>query len=143
MTADPSRSPERPPAWWVATDQGVVLAGPYDDWPVALVGHARTIARLRDALEQDRRTASFIAERCAAVAPRWGELTGAWQHFRPVTRPRSGEQLDADPGREVVHGAKPGGALAQAGSGAEEDQALAVQLRREDPVDDLDQFRPA
>lgn len=84
MTADPSRSPERPPAWWIATDQGVVLGGPYDDWPVALVGHARTIVRLREALERDQRPPCFIAECCRAVAPRWGVLTGAWQHFHPA-----------------------------------------------------------
>ncbi len=106
MTADPSRSPERPPAWWVATDQGVVLAGPYDDWPVALVGHARTIARLRESLERDRRTELFIAERCAAVAPRWGALTGAWQHFRPV--PGSTQKLHADPSGELVDLAESG-----------------------------------
>jgi hypothetical protein len=87
MTADPSRSPERPPAWWIATDQGVVLDGPYEDWPVALVGHARVIARLREALEREHRPPGFIAARCVAVAPRWGVLSGAWQHFRPASGP--------------------------------------------------------
>jgi hypothetical protein len=101
VTADSSRSPERPSAWWIATDQGVVLGGPYDDWPVALVGHARTIARLREVLEREQRPPGFIAERCLAVAPRWGVLTGAWQHFHPLQV--SAQELDADPGREFVH----------------------------------------
>ncbi len=84
MTADPSRTPKRPPSWWVATDQGVVLAGPYDDWPRALVGHARAVARIREALEREQRPPCFVAERCLAVAPRWGVLSGAWQHFEPL-----------------------------------------------------------
>lgn len=81
MTADPSRCPERPPAWYVATDQGVVLAGPFRDYPAAILGHARVAERLRAALMREQASAVFIAGRLLAVAPRWGVLVGAHQHF--------------------------------------------------------------
>ncbi len=84
MTAGPDRSPDRPAAWFVATDQGVVLAGPCADWPQALLARARVLARLREDLEREGRSSAFIASRCAVVAPRWGVLIGAWQRFEPV-----------------------------------------------------------
>lgn len=84
MTAGPDRSPRRPAAWYVATDQGVVLAGPFADWPRALLARARVVAQLRADLEREDRSPAFIAGRCAAVAPRWGVLIGAWQRFEPA-----------------------------------------------------------
>lgn len=68
----------------MATDQGVPLAGPFTDWPRALFARERVVAQLRADLERERRSADFVAARCAAVAVRWGVLVGAWQRFQPL-----------------------------------------------------------
>jgi hypothetical protein len=68
----------------VTTDQGVALAGPFADWPAALLARARVVAQMRADLERERRSAQFIAARCAVVAVRWGVLVGAWQRFHSL-----------------------------------------------------------
>ena len=47
MTADPSRYPERPPAWWVITTDNLPMAGPFGEWPLALVARHRRAEQLR------------------------------------------------------------------------------------------------
>lgn len=81
LTADQSRTPDHPPAWFVATDQGVVLAGPFPTYTAALVAHGRVVERLRASLNREQAAPAYIASRLRAVAPQWGVLVGAHQQF--------------------------------------------------------------
>lgn len=85
VTADLSRFPERSPAWFVATDQGVVLAGPFDTVHRARAVRTEVVESLRRELMADRRPGAFIAERITAVEVRWGVLVGPWGQFETRT----------------------------------------------------------
>jgi len=87
VTADPSRAPERPASWYVVTDQGVVLAGPYDDRADARMAYDVVVAELRHDLMRARKSGQFIHERVAAVGVRWGRTVGAWGGFEAATPP--------------------------------------------------------
>lgn len=81
MTADPSRAPVQPAAWFVVTAQGVVLAGPYVDRETADAGYDGTVAGLRREMERSRRPEDEIGLRVAAVMVAFGRRAGAWGGF--------------------------------------------------------------
>lgn len=69
----------------MATDQGVVLDGPFTEHVAAAAARAAGIGTLRGDLIRTGR--AFIAERLAAIAVRWGVRVGPWQGFEAVARP--------------------------------------------------------
>jgi hypothetical protein len=87
VVADSSFSPSGPPAWFVATDQGVVLAGPFADRAAAWAARGAVITKLRADLMRDRRPGWFVARRLRAVQVRFGVLTGPWQHLQSLSPP--------------------------------------------------------
>lgn len=97
MTADSSRYPDRPAAWFVVTDQGLRLAGPYATRSEALAGRWDAVERLRASMLAERFTAAQIDARDRAVVVAWGVLVGPWQQFEAIESPpgtddQSGEQ---------------------------------------------------
>jgi hypothetical protein len=87
MTADPSRAPDRSPAWFVVTAQGVILAGPFDREETAGIAYDDVVTRLRHDLERSRQPVDFIVTQVAAVCVRHGLTVGAWNSFEPVDPP--------------------------------------------------------
>lgn len=83
MTADPSRYPERPPAWYVITDQGLRLDGPFEARSAAAEARERVVRRLTEQMGAQRYSAAEIAARIQAVVVAHGQLVGPWQHFVP------------------------------------------------------------
>jgi hypothetical protein len=83
VTADPSRCPERPPAWFVVTDQGIRLAGPYDGRAEAERARAVVVESIRRSMMRERFPGAEIAARIRAVRVDRGVLLGPWQHFTP------------------------------------------------------------
>ncbi len=67
MTAGPHQFDRRDPAWFVHTDQGVVLAGPFADEASARVGGNQVAANLRAAMRRERYTERQVAERVVAL----------------------------------------------------------------------------
>lgn len=84
MVADSSFSPTRPPAWYVATDQGVVLAGPFPEQATAWAARRTVLANLRADLMRDRRPGWFVAQQLRAVRVCFGTLVGPWRQLRPM-----------------------------------------------------------
>lgn len=72
MTASPQQYAHREPMWWVATDQGVVLAGPFPDEITAREGGNAVAARLREAMRRERYSEVRIAERVRALRVNFG-----------------------------------------------------------------------
>lgn len=83
MTADPSRYPERPAAWFVVTDQGLRLEGPFESLDGATKAREHVVARLAEQMRTQRYSAAEIAARVQAVVVAHGVLVGPWQHFAP------------------------------------------------------------
>lgn len=83
MTADPSRYPERPAAWYVVTDQGLRLEGPFDARSGATEAREHVVGRLAEQMRTQRYSAAEIAARLQAVVVAHGHLVGPWQHFVP------------------------------------------------------------
>lgn len=87
MTADPSRAPDRSPAWFVVTAQGVILAGPFEREETAGVAYDDVVTRLRHDLERTRQTVDFVATQVAAVCVRYGTTVGARNGFEALDPP--------------------------------------------------------
>lgn len=84
-TAGPGQyGSEQVPAWFVATDQRVILAGPFASLDEARRAHRDVVERLRAELMRAGRPGKFIAERVAAVGVRFG--LRCWPHGRFESR---------------------------------------------------------
>jgi hypothetical protein len=81
MTADPSRFPDRPPTFYVVTDQGIALAGPYMTRQEAVEARTDVVERLRAAMMAERSSGAAIATRVRAVVVAYGVLVGPQQAF--------------------------------------------------------------
>jgi hypothetical protein len=81
VTAGPDRSRVSPPAWFVTTDQGIVLAGPFRTRAEATRARTDVVERLRSGMQRERFTGEQIAARVRAVLVGYGVLTGPWQRF--------------------------------------------------------------
>lgn len=75
-----AQSPDRPPAWFVTTDQGVVLAGPFPDRTDAVTAYRDVVAGLRRDLT-GRQPGEYIAARVRAVRVAWGRTRGPHAEF--------------------------------------------------------------
>jgi hypothetical protein len=80
VTAGPDRQVDRPPAWFVTTEQGVILAGPYLTRAEAEWAHAEVVNHLETELARAGRPGRFIARRIAAVRVSFG--LRSWPHGR-------------------------------------------------------------
>lgn len=79
MTAGPHQfDPRRDPAWWVHTDQGVVLAGPFSCEAQARAGGNEVAAQLRAAMRRERYSERAITARVRAL--RIGFAVRTWPH---------------------------------------------------------------
>lgn len=65
-------------AWWVHTDQGVVLAGPFPDEAAARAAGNEVAGRLRASMRQERYAERVIGQRVAAL--RVGRGTRQWPY---------------------------------------------------------------
>lgn len=81
MTADPSRSPEQAPAWWVVTTQGVPLDGPHATREDALSARRTVVTRMRESMAREHLSGAQIAAQTGAVVVAHGVLTGPWRRF--------------------------------------------------------------
>jgi hypothetical protein len=61
VTAGPDRHVDRPPAWFVTTDQGVILAGPYLTRAEAESARPGVVNHLKTELARAGRRGQFIA----------------------------------------------------------------------------------
>lgn len=83
MTADPSRCLDLPAAWFVATTQGVVLAGPFDTRVDAVRARRQIVETLRAEMQRERFTGRVIAVQVRAVVVAFGVRVGAHGAFEP------------------------------------------------------------
>lgn len=67
MTAGPHQYRWNIPAWYVHTDQGVVLAGPLPDELTARIRGNQVAAELRAAMRRERYSERQVAERIRAL----------------------------------------------------------------------------
>lgn len=68
MTAGPHQyGREGGPAWWIHTDQDVVLAGPFPDESAARAGGNHVADQLRAAMRRERYGEATIGERVAVL----------------------------------------------------------------------------
>jgi hypothetical protein len=96
VTADRSQYAEpRPPAWYVHTDQGVLLAGPYPDEQTARAHGNRLPTQIRAGMRREGHTEPAIAERAQALRVSLGTTEPPHGEFR-VRRPHA--PAHPDPG---------------------------------------------
>lgn len=89
MTASPEQYAHREPAWWVHTDQHVVLSGPFPDEAAARAGGNAVAALLREAMRRERFSQARIAERVRALRVGYGVRVhphGGFEARRPASR---------------------------------------------------------
>lgn len=67
MTVSPEQQTHGDPAWWVATVQGGVLAGPFPDEASAREVTTRVAVRPRESMRRERHGEADIAERLRAL----------------------------------------------------------------------------
>lgn len=67
MTAGPHQFRPGEPAWYVHTDQGVVLAGPLPDEETARIRGNQVADELRASMRRDRYSERAVAERVRAL----------------------------------------------------------------------------
>lgn len=87
MTAGPHQFVYREPAWWVHTDQGVVLDGPYRDESAARAGGNDVAARLRAAMRRERYSERQVADRVRALRVSFGTRHWPCGWFEPYEPP--------------------------------------------------------
>jgi hypothetical protein len=102
VIADPSQYPElRSPSWYVHTDQGVLLAGPYPDEQTARAQGNRVAAQIRAGMRREGHREPATAERVQALGvslgvtePPHGAFRSGDQHSNESSRATTGTITD-------------------------------------------------